>query len=125
MTRSPEDPLTFLNLASSMGDLVLVEMKTTRKPIRDESLGGFFFGVTQSEFSLAEKLGDRYYFAFVVLNDKNVYGSEFFVLLNYEELKRRIRVQRTQYQVTLGRDVEGMGEAFLIGPSPLVKSPPN
>jgi hypothetical protein len=123
MTRSPQDPITLLTLGATIPDVVLVEMKTTRKPIRDESLGGFFFGVTESELTLAERLGDRYYFAFVVLNNDNVFGSEFFVLLSYEELNRRIRSKRTQFQVTLGRDARGMEEAFAVGPGNLIRTP--
>lgn len=89
------------NLSLHIDDIVLVEMKTTEKPIKDANLFGFFFGATEREFKLAEKLGDRYKFAFVVLNDNNIYGKPFAVLLSLEELKPRIRSDRIQRQINL------------------------
>lgn len=89
------------NLGDHLNDIVLVEMKTTKKPIKDANLHGFFFGATEREFKLAEKLGDRYRFAFVVLNDDNVFGKPFAVLLSHEELKPRIRSNRVQRQINL------------------------
>lgn len=89
------------NIGNHLNDIVLVEMKTTKKPIKDANLHGFFFGATEREFKLAEKLGDRYRFAFVVLNDNNVFGKPFAVLLSLEELKPRIRSDRVQRQINL------------------------
>jgi hypothetical protein len=89
------------NLGRYLDDIVLVEMKTTEKPIKDENLFGFFFGATEREFKLAEKLGDRYRFAFVVLNSNNIYGKPFAVLLSLEELRPRIRSDRIQRQINL------------------------
>lgn len=89
------------NLDQRLDDIVLVEMKTTRKPIKDGNLHGFFFGATEREFNLAEKLGDRYRFAFVVLNSDNVFDKPFAVLLSLEELKPRIRSDRVQRQINL------------------------
>ena len=77
---------------------------------------GFFFGVTESELNLAEKLGDRYLFAFVVLNSANVYKEEFFVLLTLDQLNARIRSKRTQFQVTLARGQANVEAPFGIGP---------
>ena len=89
------------NLIDNLNDIILVEMKTTRKPIKDANLHGFFFGATEREFNLAEKLGDRYRFAFVVLNSGNVYGRPFAVLLSLAELSPRIASDRIQRQINL------------------------
>ena len=65
--------------------------------------------------------GDRYLFAFVVLHKQNIYGTEFFVLLTYEQLKARIRTKRTQYQVTLSRGLTYPVGEFEVGPGPLAE----
>ena len=69
-------------------------MKTTRKPIRNEALSGFFFGATQREYDMAAALGDQYLFAFVVLNSENDYERPFAVLLSLEEVEARTRTKR-------------------------------
>lgn len=79
--------------------LRLLEVKTTKKKIWDEQLGGFFFGATKSEYQIARKLGDLYKFAFVVLQKKNSYGTHFHVELTLEEVQRRTLRKRIQYQV--------------------------
>jgi hypothetical protein len=43
-------------LPRHLDQIILVEMKTTKKPIKDASLAGFFFGATQLEYDLAAKL---------------------------------------------------------------------
>ena len=96
--------------------IVLVEMKTTKKPIKDASLAGFFFGATQREYDLAAKLGERFRFAFVVLNSANAYGKPFAVLLTLEELEHRTRSKRIQYQVNLwnAKDARGATASLLV-----------
>jgi len=89
------------NTHEFLHDIVLVEMKTTKKPIKDSSLAGFFFGATQREYDLAAKLGDKFCFAFVVLNSNNIYSKPFAVLLTLKELEIRTRAKRIQYQVNL------------------------
>ncbi len=116
MTPSPSEPLSAFNLDAQVDVLRLVEMKTTRKPIKDSALGGFFFGATEREYNLARKLGDRYLFAFVVLNKVNVYGREFFVLLTFDELESRTRNKRIQFQVNLQREWLGGTSRFGDGP---------
>ena len=122
MTEQPVGPLTALTFGNHLNTLRLVEMKTTRKPIQDDRLEGFFFGVTESELKLAEKLGDRYLFAFVVLNPENVFGTEFYVLLTKMQLDARIRSKRIQYQVTLARGLKGIEAPFGVGPGLLARS---
>ncbi len=89
--------------------IVLVEMKTTKKPIKDAALAGFFFGATQREYDLAAKLGDKFRFAFVVHNSANAYGKPFAVLLTLSELEHRTRAKRVQYQVNLWNAKEAQG----------------
>jgi hypothetical protein len=116
MTPTPRPPLTQDTIDGFFDELTLVEMKTTRKPIRDAALNGFFFGATERERAMARALGDRYRFAFVVLNDANVYGRPFAVLLPLEEVERRTREWRVQYQVSFRTDnvVGGDDEGQLI-----------
>lgn len=99
MTREPSPPLTIDNIEQHIGDLTLIEMKTTRAPIRNTALNSFFFGATDNEFQMAKALKDKYAFAFVVLNDDNDYGHPFFVLLTLEQLQARTRTSRIQYQI--------------------------
>ncbi len=89
--------------------IVLVEMKTTKKPIKDAALAGFFFGATQREYDLATKLGDKFRFAFVMLNSANAYGKPFAVLLTLPELEHRTRSKRVQYQVNLWNAKDAIG----------------
>jgi hypothetical protein len=100
--------------------LTMIEMKTTRKPIKNASLLGFFFGATEREYDMARTLGDRYSFAFVVLNDTNDYGRPFAVLLTLDEVERRTQKRRVQYQVNFRSDLgpvggEGSGWLVLLG----------
>ena len=101
MLPQPTEPIDVSTLPRYLDQIILVEMKTTKKPIKDASLAGFFFGATQREYDLAAKLGDRFRFAFVVLNSANIYGKPFAVLLTLQELEHRTRSKRIQYQVNL------------------------
>ncbi len=103
-TEEPFDQLTEENIDEHLPNLVLIEMKATKnkkRAVKDESLRGFFFGATENEFKIASKLGERYRFAFVVLADNNDLGRPFYVLLTLEELEKRIRTKRRQYQINL------------------------
>lgn len=117
MTPEPVPPITTQNVDAFFPDLRLVEMKTTRKSVRNASLEGFFFGATEREYEMARALGDRYLFAFIVLTGANDYGRPFAVLLTLDEVQRRTRVQRVQYQVNFHSDlatVGGPGESWLV-----------
>jgi hypothetical protein len=116
MTESAVGPITLADLDALMDGIRLVEIKVTQKLIRDEALGGFFFGATEREFALAALLGDRYLFALVVLGADNRYGDDFFVLLTLEELEARIQSKRLQYQVTLVRGITHTATKFGVGP---------
>jgi hypothetical protein len=80
----------------SIHDIVLVELKTTKKLLL-ELPKGFFFGATESEFALAEKLGEQYKFCFVSLHPE----SKKYTLLSLSELNKIIKSKRVQYQINL------------------------
>jgi len=80
-----------------LDQIILAEMKTTKKPIKDAGLAGSFFGATQHGHNLIAKLGDKFRFVFVVLNSANTYGNPFAVLLTQPELEHRTRSKRIQY----------------------------
>lgn len=77
-------------------DIILVELKTTKKYL-PENPKGFFFGATENEFNFGKILGARFRFCFVSLNEK---GSSF-AFLTLEELEERIKNRRIQYQINL------------------------
>ena len=104
MTPSPVEPITTENLHRHIDRMLLLEMKTTKKPIKNAALNGFFFGATEREYEMARVLGDRYRWAFVVLNDRNDYGRPFFVLLSLDDVTRRTRAKRVQFQVNFRTD---------------------
>jgi hypothetical protein len=108
MTNDIQSPITVANVDQVLPQLRLIEMKTTRKPIRNSHLNGFFFGATEREYEMAKAMGDRYLFAFVVLNSQNDYGRPFAVLLPLEEVERRTRSRRTQFQVNFRNDLKDL-----------------
>ena len=77
-------------------DIILVELKTTKKKLINLP-SGFFLGATESEFSLARQLGGQYKFCFVSLHEE----SKGFALLTLEELNNVIKNKRIQYQINL------------------------
>lgn len=96
-TDVPVPPVTVENVHEHIDAIRLIEVKATKADIADENLHGFFFGATDNEYRLAEKLGDRYKFGFVVLPPKN--RAPFFVLLTLAEVNERTSSKRIQYQV--------------------------
>lgn len=98
--------LTEDNVGRFMDQIALLEVKATRKRIKNVALNGFFFGTTDRQYQLARAAGDRYWYAFIVLNDDNDYGHPFFVLLPLAEVERRTQSKRLQYQVSFRRDME-------------------
>jgi hypothetical protein len=77
-------------------EIVLVELKTTKKKLVNLRFG-FFFGATESEFELARQLGKNYEFCFVSLH-VDTCG---YVLMTLDELNRIIKTKRIQYQINL------------------------
>jgi hypothetical protein len=106
MTPSVVPPITPENVDQHFPSLTLVEMKTTKGAVRDQALRGFFFGATEREYAMAQALGPQYCFAFVVLNETNVFGKPFAVLLTLEEVEQRTRSRRVQYQVNFKTDIQ-------------------
>ena len=115
MTPLGAPPITVANVEDHFADIKLVEMKSTRKPIRNAGLSGFFFGATEREYSMAKELGSKYLFAFIVLNDANDYGAPFAVLLPLEDVELRTRAKRVQYQVNFRTDIVAeLGGATIV-----------
>lgn len=116
MTPTPSPPITVENVDKFFAQLTLVEMKTTKGAVADQALRGFFFGATEREYAMAKALGERYCFAFVVLNDNNVFHRPFAVLLTLDEVLARTRQQRVQYQVNFRTDMkaEELSQEHLI-----------
>ena len=83
-------------LKTYLEDIIFVELKTTKKYL-PENPKDFFFGATENEFNFGNLLGDRFLFCFVTLNEK----APSFALLSMEELEKRIRNKRIQYQINL------------------------
>ena len=83
-------------LETYLEDIILVELKTTKKYL-PENPKGFFFGATENEFNFGKILGDRFRFCFFSMNEK---GSSF-ALLTIKELEAKIKNKRIQYQINL------------------------
>lgn len=58
------------SLETCLEDIILVELKTTKKHLA-ENPKGFFFGATENEFKFGKLLGDKFRFCFVCLNEKS------------------------------------------------------
>ena len=119
MTSTACDPVTEANVEALLNDIRVVEVKTTRKPIRNKALNNFFFGSTERQYQLARALGDRHRYAFAVLNSDNDYGRPFFVLLTLEQVEKKTRTKRLQYQVNFRSDMHP-DENVDAGPFPVV-----
>lgn len=83
-------------IKTNLEDIILVELKTTKKYL-PENPKGFFFGATENEFNFGKILGSRFRFCFVSLNEK---GSSY-VFLTLDELEKKIKNRRIQYQINL------------------------
>ena len=83
-------------IETHLDEIIFIELKTTKKFL-PENPKGFFFGATENEFNFGKKLGDRFRFCFVCLNEK----SPSYALLTLEELDKRIRNKRIQFQINL------------------------
>ena len=112
MTSKPLEIIDDKNVHKFISEIILIEMKTTKKAIKDSSLAGFFFGATEREYDLAAKLGERFRFAFVVLNTNNLYNKPFAVLLSLKELEARTGSKRIQFQVKLWSKKTAKGQNF-------------
>lgn len=77
-------------------EIVLIELKVTRKFL-PASPKGFFFGATRNEFRLARRLGERFWFCFVCLHPQSLSAQS----LSMSALKQIIRARRVQYQINL------------------------
>lgn len=83
-------------IETHLDEILFIELKTTKKYL-PENPKGFFFGATENEFNFGKLLGERFRFCFVCLNEK----SPSYALLTIEELEKKIRNRRIQYQINL------------------------
>jgi hypothetical protein len=83
-------------LQTYLEDIILVELKTTKKYL-PENPKGFFFGATENELNFGELLGEKFRFCFVCLNEKSLSIS----LQTIPELEKRIKNKRIQFQINL------------------------
>lgn len=81
---------------SDSDQIILIEIKSTMKKLPNNPYG-FFFGATENEFNLAQKLGENFKFCFVSLHPE----SMSYKLLDLEELTPYIKNKRTQFQINL------------------------
>lgn len=81
-------------LEARIDEIVLVELKTTKKKL-EQFPRGFFFGATANEFLFAERLKERYKFCFVCLHPESFNH----ILLTLSEVKDLIRTTRVQHQI--------------------------
>ncbi len=84
------------SIQTYLEDIILVELKTTKKYL-PENPKGFFFGATENEFNFGKILGSRFRFCFVSMHEK---GSSF-AFLSLDELETKIKNRRIQYQINL------------------------
>jgi hypothetical protein len=77
-------------------DIILIELKTTKKKLPNLPKG-FFFGATESEFKLATLLKEKYKFCFVSIHKESLSYS----LLTLDALEKIIKTKRIQYQINL------------------------
>jgi hypothetical protein len=83
-------------IVANLENIILVELKTTKKYLPDNPKG-FFFGATANEFKFGEALGGKFRFCFVSLHKK----SPSFALMTIQELEEIIRNKRIQFQINL------------------------
>ena len=76
--------------------ITLIEIKSTKKKLENNPYG-FFFGATENEFSIANKLGENYKFCFVCLHP----DTKSYAILSVSEVEDITRNKRIQYQINL------------------------
>jgi len=88
--------LTADHITTRIEDVILVELKTTKKYLPNNPKG-FFFGATENEFNFAKIMGKKFRFCFVCLNP----NSPSFCMLTIDELEKVIKNKRIQFQINL------------------------
>jgi len=83
-------------LIDSKDNITLIEIKSTKKRLENNPYG-FFFGATENELYISERLGENYKFCFVCLHPE----TKGYVLLTVKELNDIIKNKRIQYQINI------------------------
>ena len=94
-----KEPLTTGSIITEkqLKECEIIEVKSTKKHLPNNPKG-FFFGATENEFNLVEKVEAKNHtirFCFVCLNQK----SKSYELLTIKEVEKMIQSKRTQYQI--------------------------
>ena len=76
--------------------ITLIEIKSTKKRLENNPYG-FFFGATENEFAIADKLGINYKFCFVCLHP----DTKSYAMLSSKEIENITKNKRIQYQINL------------------------
>ena len=85
-----------IDLVKSKEDFVLIEVKVTSKKLVDFPTG-FFFGLTKNEETLLQDLDGSFLLCLISIHPETQQS----IYLNFEELNKRIRNKRVQYQINL------------------------
>jgi len=91
-----EKKLTHETIEAYISEILLIELKTTKKYLPNNPTG-FFFGATENEFNFGKLVGKNFRFCFVCLNEK----SKSQKMLTLPELEAIIKNRRIQYQINL------------------------
>ena len=83
-------------ILSPLDKITLIEIKSTKKKLENNPYG-FFFGATENEFAIANKLGENYKFCFVCLHP----DTKSYVTLSSSEVDDITKNKRIQYQINL------------------------
>lgn len=83
-------------IETHLDEIILVELKTTKKFLPNNPKG-FFFGATENEFEFGRRLGEKFRFCFVCLNPLSLSAK----MLSVPELEAIMRTRRIQYQINL------------------------
>ena len=83
-------------ILSPQDKITLIEIKSTKKKLENNPYG-FFFGATENEFSIADKLGENYKFCFVCLHPE----TKSYTTLSSSEIEDITKNKRIQYQINL------------------------
>lgn len=79
-----------------LNELTLIEIKSSDRNL-NENLDGYFFGYSYSEQLVAQALGNRYQFAFVVLPRSG--GRKFHKVMTYRQIWKKAKTIHMQWSI--------------------------
>jgi hypothetical protein len=81
-------------LKTHLDEIILIELKTTKKRLPNFPKG-FFFGATANEFLFAEALKEKFQFCFICLHP----DTPNHILLSLSDVRALTRTSRVQHQI--------------------------